>query len=493
MGSKQRERKEEENPKKEEEKINKEQEKLRIEIENKIIKEEKVKIEKELEEKIRKEVKEKLKKDKDKLRKEVQEKLKEKIKEEDFGIPYPIFKNNRKEIFFTSKDFITQNVKQFAINICNQINLEKEHYEEEEKKQIISKLESAIKYDNTNEKIFEKYFNALKKFNLEQTLKNNLNTYFYHISPETYKKIENEEKQNDAIDKLKELFNLFESYDKTCYKTNDIISYFAFKNIKITKTNLNYNIKTNIELSLIDIYYSIYSKMALKIIEFLDIFKNPKLSIEKKIDEYIEDLNKEDVKELLLLNTEEDSIPIIFLSYSERFLNILNNIKTYVLSIKQVIDKLLKFTKLEQDYYILLFISLEIEYIIDKEKSPIFKDEILEYIKEPIISENNDIDSLKYKIDKIPEELKESLKKRKDYKKQYLLIPYLKLEYSNTNNYIYYNMKFIKQFNKKVSKSKTISSLLNYLFPGYTDFNLFEGEFMDTLFENAINNCYFYP
>lgn len=136
MGNKQRERKEEENPKKEEEKLNKEQEKLKLEIEKKIIKEEKDKI----------------------------------------AIPYPIFKNNRKEIFFTSKDFITRNVKQFAINICNQINLENEHYEEDEKKQIISKLETAIKYDNTNEKIFEKYFNALKTFNLGQVLKNNLNT-----------------------------------------------------------------------------------------------------------------------------------------------------------------------------------------------------------------------------------------------------------------------------------------------------------------------------
>ena len=233
--------------------------------------------------------------------------------------------------------------------------------------------------------------------------------------------------------------------------------------------------------------------MALKIIEFLDKFKNPKLSKDIKIDEYIADSNKEVVNQLLLLNTKEDSIPIIFLSYSERYLNILNKLKAYVLSIKQVIDKSLKFTKLEQDYYILLFISLEINYIIEKEKCPIFKDEILEYIKEPIISENNDIDSSKYKLDKIAKELKESLKNRVDYKKKYFLIPYLKLEYSNTNNYIYYNMKFIKQFNKKVSKSKTISSLLNYLFPGYTDFNLFEGEFMDTFFENAINNCYFYP
>ena len=74
-----------------------------------------------------------------------------------------------------------------------------------------------------------------------------------------------------------------------------------------------------------------------------------------------------------------------------------------------------------------------------------------------------------------------------------MLIPYLKLQYSNNNNYIYYNLNFIKKFNKKVSQSKTIFSLLNYLYPGYTEINLFEGEFMDYLFENAINNCNFYP
>ena len=146
------------------------------------------------------------------------------------------------------------------------------------------------------------------------------------------------------------------------------------------------------------------------------------------------------------------------------------------------------------DYYILLFISLEIEYIIQFEEKPKYKDEILEYIKkEQIISKNNIINFTKYNSDKLSSKVIKKLKKIKENKKNYVLIPYLKLQYSNKNNYIHYNLEFIKQFNKKVSKSITISSLLNYLYPGYKEINLFEGEFMDILFENAINNCYFYP
>ena len=206
-----------------------------------------------------------------------------KTKEENLVIPYPKFINKRAEILVNSGDFITQNLKQFALKICDKINLEKDYFEETEKEQIISKFEYVIKYDNTNENIFQKYFNALKKFNYEETLKNNLERYFYHISPEIYKNILNIEKKNTSIDKLKEIFNLFENYNYTCYATNNIISYFCSKKLKVTDTNLYYNIKTNKELSLIDIYYSLYSKMVDKIKDILYEIENSKLTISEKI------------------------------------------------------------------------------------------------------------------------------------------------------------------------------------------------------------------
>ena len=76
----------------------------------------------------------------------------------------------------------------------------------------------------------------------------------------------------------------------------------------------------------------------------------------------------------------------------------------------------------------------------------------------------------KYNLNKISTKIDEKLKKIKDDKKKYMLLPYLKLEYSNNHNYISYNKEFIKKFNKIISHSKTISSLSNKfisLYPGY--------------------------
>ena len=104
-----------------------------------------------------------------------------KKKEEELVIPYPKFINKKKEILVSSKDFISQNLREKALKICDKINLEKDNYKDIEKEQIILVLEEAIKYDNTNENILQKYFIALKKFNLELKLKNSLETYFYPI------------------------------------------------------------------------------------------------------------------------------------------------------------------------------------------------------------------------------------------------------------------------------------------------------------------------
>ena len=366
--------------KEEKDKIRKKKEKLKKEEIEEIRKEEIEEIRKEEIEKIRNEEIEKIRNEEiEKIRNEEIEKL-VKRKEEELIIPYPHF-INKKKILVNSRNFITQNIRENAIKICDKVNLEKDYYQDAEKEQIILELENAIKYDNTNENILQKYFIALKKFNFEQILKKNLETYFYHISPEIYKKIQNEEKKNSSIDKLKEIFNLFESYNKTLYSISNIISYFNLKNLKVIDTNLDYNIKTNKELSLIDIYYSIYSKMAIKIIDILNTIKNSTLAINDKIQTYCGESNHKEVEELLKLNTYPDDIPFIFLHYSHRFLYILKNLNDYIVSIKQVINKCLEFKILEMDFYILLFIILEIKYIINFEEKPKYKDKKLEYIK----------------------------------------------------------------------------------------------------------------
>lgn len=411
--------------------------------------------------------------------------------------PYPNFVNKRKEILVNSTVFSFDYLKKFSMKICEKINLEKEYYTTQEKNQIILNLQLAIKYDNTNEKIIQKYLIALKKFSNINSFNQNLEKYLYHISPEVYKLIQNIEKNNSSENKLKEIFKIFEDYDKTIYSRNNIILYFCCNKFNLEMTNSNYNINNNKELSLIDLYYTIFSKMKEKINEFLEKIKNSKLDINEKVNEFCGFMEHKEVNELLFINTVEDSISLILLICSFKFLKILNNLHSYIKSIKSIISKCLEFKNLENDYYILLYIIFEIKHIIKYEENPKYTNAILDYKENnQIINNNNDIDLNIYYYDKIPNEMKTKMNfedKKAKFIYKYEFIPYLKLEYSNNNNYVYYSLKFIKKFNKIISKSETISSLLNYLYPGYKEINLFKSDFMEHLFDDAIDNCYFYP
>ena len=99
-------------------------------------------------------------------------------------------------------------------------------------------------------------------------------------------------------------------------------------------------------------------------------------------------------------------------------------------------------------------------------------------------------DYQKYQIEKIVQDL--SLFEV-TIPNEFLLIPYLKIEYFNNNNYIIYLNKFIEKFHENISKSKAISTLLNYLYPGFEDINLFQSEFIGNIFKNSFKNAYFFP
>ena len=53
-------------------------------------------------------------------------------------------------------------------------------------------------------------------------------------------------------------------------------------------------------------------------------------------------------------------------------------------------------------------------------------------------------------------------------------------------------MKFIEKFNKRISESKTISTLLNYIYSGYEEIKLFESEFIENLFNDAFILFFFF-
>ena len=234
-----------------------------------------------------------------------------------------------------------------------------------------------------------------------------------------------------------------------------------------------------------------------KINFLINQIKNNELKIEEKISKNCDPQYYNEIKDLLFLNKisdvsdkeKEQSEYLIILIFSNDFINLLDNIKGYITKIEPVISKCLEFKKLEIDYYILLFINLELNHIIQYDFKPEYIDAILEYKEsEQNIEQNNDEFSI-YKVNEFPESINKNIKPINKYR----YIPYIKFEYANNNNYAYYSIEFIKKFNMKICKSETITSLLNYLYPGYTEINLFKSDFMNNLFDDAINNCYYYP
>ena len=142
--------------------------------------------------------------------------------------------------------------------------------------------------------------------------------------------------------------------------------------------------------------------------------------------------------------------------------------------------------KKKRNYYIFLFIILDLKYIInyDKMKSN-YLNMIINYSKDEnynnmkyeinndslIINNNIKINNYeKYRIEKIMKDL--NLLNDIDLNK-FVFIPYIKIEY-------------LIKFNKRISKSKTISTLLNYIYPGYEEIKLFESEFIENLFNDVI-------
>ena len=138
----------------------------------------------------------------------------------------------------------------------------------------------------------------------------------------------------------------------------------------------------------------------------------------------------------------------------------------------------------EEHYYILLFIILDLKYIINYDKiNSNYLNMIVDYSKDEnynnmkyeinndsLIINNNIKINNKYRIETIMKDL--NWLNDIDLNK-FVFIPYIKIEY-------------LIKFNKRISKSKTISTLLNYIYPGYEEIKLFESEFIENLFNDVI-------
>ena len=416
--------------------------------------------------------------------------------------PHPIsekvfLENIKKRGLKISEDFSIDNFRNKAISLYNDSMKLKD-------KQKYQMLKSAIFFDNSNEKIMEEYLKIEKMLNKEEYDKNIL-IYKYHISPKAYFNITGENKKSSK-DLLLEVFDILKNYKieteltKELEEKEKINNYFyKIKNKKPSITeNLIFSIDTNLELSLYEAYIILFSEINNKIGNLWKIINDKTLTFESKLKNICPDKEYDRIKQLRDEYKVNEGIAILF--RTRFFKKILVYIKDYVTELESVIKKCLELKDIKRDFYMLLFIIVEIKMIITHEKKPIYTDKIKNYITESI---NND--ELNTIISKYPIDIKnldkyyikdilDEIKKNKNLElNKLMLYKFIKLEYFNDNNIIQDHINFIRKFNEKISKSKTILDALYQLYPTFKSNKLFESEFILNLFQNALKKCYFFP
>ena len=426
-----------------------------------------------------------------------------------------IYENMNKRELKEPSDFSIDKMKQKAIKLFEDAKNTKDCTNK------IKILEDAISFDNTNEDILRDYLILLKNIN-EKEFMIKLDKYYYHISEKTYKEIQGEEKKNSSIKIISEILNLFKSYetnDDLNKMVNDftikrnITKYFYEKeNIKSSvSANSTISLEGNFELTLYQIYILLFKEINNKIDDVWKLCKDKKLKIDDKLNYICYDYKANFVKELINNYNFDESV--ILLYHSKLYTSVFIKVKEYISQLDEIINSCLNFKDLKTDFYILLFIILEIKNIINNEEMSLnyinklkkYKNMAL-YDKDSkefqiegdnaIINKNINNNSIikdysKYYIDEILKLLKR--KSKLFILNNYILYKYIKIEYFNKNNYINIMKNFIENFNDKIANSNAIISSFYVLYPELKDKKLFESEFLINLFKMALDKGYFFP
>ena len=420
--------------------------------------------------------------------------------------PEPIDKNKfseaiKKKNLIDSNDFSIEKMKEKALSLYK----EAMKYSNEKEKYL--KLKEAVSYDNTNSEILKEYLVSAKNYCDEYD--SLIKKYYYHINPEIYKDITGNDKTNSSIDQLFEVFNILKAYNidnleyhKEIMEKNKILNFFYIekKKIPLINTNSTFSMKSNLELTLYEAYLSLVK-------EFYDCIKSMLTQLNKKDSDFDKNLTEfclpefeERVKKIIDDTNADKNTTIIYNSLF--FTNTIESISNYIVNVKETVEKCLKKDSNETEFYILLFIILEIKYMIIHQTPAVYTNKLKNFRQ---IDANEELnkntlknvckfnikDTYKYDIKEIINEIKNG----EAYKRlnEIMLFNYIKLEYYNSNNIIRYMFNFINKFNERISKSTTIIEALYKIYPELKQFKLFESNFTTELFQNALNNCYFFP
>ena len=403
---------------------------------------------------------------------------------------------NKRKILNPS-DFSIENFK----NMANSNYTQAKEYKDLKDK--YDKLKMAVSFDNTNEEILKEFLLIEKTLDREEYEKN-INKYYYHLSPDTYKTITGKTKDKSSVDKLLEIFNIFKSYNIEQKDINEeikqkhkITNYFYLIKGKAPyiSTNIIFSIVNNLELALYEAYISLFNEINNKISTLYKIATDPISNLKEKLSKICPDDEWDNVKEIIQKKIVTEDI--ILLYKTKFFDEILFYIKYYVLELEDIINNCLKLKDKEIDFYTLLFIILDIKYMITHESESIFLDKIKKISNkdDKNVSQNIIFSKIKnieqYNIDDIMNDMK--IKKHSKSLNEIMINKYIKIQYYNKNNIIQRMMKFIQKFNEKISKSITIKTVLYKIYPDLKNYNLFESEFTENVFKNALKNCYFFP
>ena len=388
-------------------------------------------------------------------------------------------------------------------------------------------IQKALSYDNTNEIILKEYLFILKKTNFEQ-FKKEMEKYYYFISADIYMKITGEKKDFTSIDLLLQQFDKFKNYEisgNIDYQNENEIILDNQQKSEITKyfyrikdnepfisCNSSFTKESNLELFLYETYYLLFKDMNKKIHEIWEICRDNNLSIRKRLALIGIKGTESKIEQILAKKLMNEEVCLLY--YSKFFMETIPNIRNYIIKIYKTIKKCLNLRNINTDLYILLFIILDLKYMILYEKTTSdFIDKIIGYESpnnfnisntefKVEINKNKAIINItaneqitienyyQYNLDELLNKLKVNKFLEID---KFVLNKYIKLEYFNSNNYIKLMMNFIEKFNSNISKSETIKTVLYFLYPELKTQKLFESDFIDNLFKSALNTCYYFP
>ena len=405
-------------------------------------------------------------------------------------------------------------------------------------------LKECLIYNNTDE---EAILEILKFQKEEKEKKLILKKYGYYLSGDNFKIYFNKEKKG-VIELFKELFNLFEVFKKGYLSDINRILAFVEEFCLIKLQNVFID-ESNIKEELFFHFVLLVKKIANSILSIkLEVYEK-KVSFEEKLEKYFSTSEQEYINKLIelakaklggeinkLIDIKNDLMFINFKLFTQTFSSIskliklvkdeiyfcldnLNNSNLYIfICIQELILNLLKgysnlkneefiekiknhISNRNKDYntniknYIEIYNNkstyIKIEEDKDNINNLIFKREINFYFAEKIeetkvlnnayiydwekIINNNSMDELDFNI---PFE--------------YQFLNFIKIEYINEFNFIKYAYGFIEELLFKISKSETIITLLNEIYPGYEKIFNEKSDFICNLIKKVLSRCYYF-